>query len=154
VHSHLYILRPHPLFFAANLLQPNNDAKPSDGLLIIKVSLADFMAEQRKRRTHVIASGVEHLLRFVVHLVARSLISDGVDPYQLLGAKDLVDTSALASFLARCQFKFGGIAKSPGEHPGKRISHSFVAACSVFCSFRPLPHIPFSCCYFYPSTGA
>ena len=81
MHSHLFILRPRPLLFVANLLQPNNDVKPSDGLFTIKVSPADSMAEQRKRRTHVIASGAEHLLRFVVHLVARSLISEGVDPY-------------------------------------------------------------------------
>jgi len=81
VHSHLFILRPRPLLFVANLLQPNNEVKLSDGSFIIKVSLADSMAEQRKRRTRAIASGAEHLLRFVVHLVARSLISEEVDPY-------------------------------------------------------------------------
>lgn len=38
---------------------------------------------------------------------------------QILGAGDLVDSRSLASFIANCQFKFGGIAKAPGEHPGE-----------------------------------
>lgn len=37
---------------------------------------------------------------------------------QILGATELVDDTALASFLGDCQFRFGGIAKAPGEHPG------------------------------------
>lgn len=40
--------------------------------------------------------------------------------FQLLGANDLLDTSSLAHFLEMCQFKFGGIAKAPGEHPGRQ----------------------------------
>ena len=40
--------------------------------------------------------------------------------FQLLGADDLLDTSSLAHFLETCQFKFGGIAKAPGEHPGRQ----------------------------------
>ncbi|KAG6808275.1 hypothetical protein H0H92_004670 [Tricholoma furcatifolium] len=36
----------------------------------------------------------------------------------ILGAVDLVDTHSLTSFIASCQFKYGGIAKAPGEHPG------------------------------------
>ncbi|KAH9932713.1 terpenoid cyclases/Protein prenyltransferase [Epithele typhae] len=35
----------------------------------------------------------------------------------ILGAGDLVDRAAMAAFLAECQFKFGGIAKAPGERP-------------------------------------
>ncbi|KIM78421.1 hypothetical protein PILCRDRAFT_793478 [Piloderma croceum F 1598] len=50
---------------------------------------------------------------------------------ELLGAKDLVTTSALASFLARCQFKFGGIAKSPGEHPDPYHTYLSLAAISI-----------------------
>ncbi|OBZ71710.1 Geranylgeranyl transferase type-1 subunit beta [Grifola frondosa] len=35
----------------------------------------------------------------------------------ILGEGGLVDEDALAAFLLRCQFKFGGIAKAPGERP-------------------------------------
>ncbi|KDQ62075.1 hypothetical protein JAAARDRAFT_189449 [Jaapia argillacea MUCL 33604] len=38
---------------------------------------------------------------------------------QILGVPDVLDPIALAAFLARCQFKYGGIAKAPGEHPGQ-----------------------------------
>jgi geranylgeranyl transferase type-1 subunit beta len=38
---------------------------------------------------------------------------------QILGAGELLDAHALGAFLAQCQFKFGGIGKAPGEHPGK-----------------------------------
>ena len=37
---------------------------------------------------------------------------------KILGAKEFIDTIGLAKFLANCQFKYGGIAKAPGEHPG------------------------------------
>lgn len=39
-------------------------------------------------------------------------------PGQMLGATELVDNIALTSFLGNCQFKYGGIAKAPGEHAG------------------------------------
>ena len=38
---------------------------------------------------------------------------------QLLGADTLIDASALAQFLGRCQYKFGGIAKGPEARPGE-----------------------------------
>ena len=41
-------------------------------------------------------------------------------PEQLLGAPELVDNIALASFLGDRQFKHGSIAKAPGKHPGGR----------------------------------
>ena len=37
---------------------------------------------------------------------------------QILGVASLVDNSSNASFLYDCQFKYGGIAKAPDEHPG------------------------------------
>jgi len=40
-------------------------------------------------------------------------------PEQILGATKLVDNAALASFIGSCQFKYGGIAKAPGEHAGR-----------------------------------
>ena len=41
---------------------------------------------------------------------------------QILGAAELVDRAALTSFLGNCQFKFGGIAKAPGEHAGRDLT--------------------------------
>ncbi|TFY70505.1 hypothetical protein EVG20_g2490 [Dentipellis fragilis] len=38
---------------------------------------------------------------------------------EILGVNILVNTDALASFIGRCQYKFGGIAKALGEHPGQ-----------------------------------
>ena len=35
---------------------------------------------------------------------------------QILGAKELIDNIALASYLGDRQFEYGGIAKAPGEH--------------------------------------
>ena len=37
---------------------------------------------------------------------------------QILDVRQEVDSEALASFIAQCQFKFGGIAKAPGARPG------------------------------------
>ena len=42
---------------------------------------------------------------------------------QILGAGELLDAHALGAFLAQCQFKFGGIGKAPGEHPGKKLPY-------------------------------
>ena len=41
-------------------------------------------------------------------------------PPSLLGAAELMDNIALASYLGDRQFKYGGIAKVPGEHTGVR----------------------------------
>lgn len=40
---------------------------------------------------------------------------------QILDAGEFIDSDALASFLGECQFKFGGIAKAPGERSGTTI---------------------------------
>ncbi|KZP02089.1 terpenoid cyclases/Protein prenyltransferase, partial [Athelia psychrophila] len=39
----------------------------------------------------------------------------------LLGQQSLVDTTALSSFVNHCQFKFGGVAKAPGETPAMSL---------------------------------
>lgn len=39
----------------------------------------------------------------------------------MLGHSSVVDVPALTYFLDQCQFKFGGIAKVPKNHPGERI---------------------------------
>ncbi|KAJ3998832.1 terpenoid cyclases/protein prenyltransferase alpha-alpha toroid [Lentinula boryana] len=51
---------------------------------------------------------------------------------KILGAGDLVDSRSLASFLASCQFKFGGIAKAPGEHSDPYHTYLSLAALSMF----------------------
>ncbi|KAF8073552.1 terpenoid cyclases/protein prenyltransferase alpha-alpha toroid [Lyophyllum atratum] len=51
---------------------------------------------------------------------------------QILGASDLVDASALAMFLGSCQFKYGGIAKAPGEHPDPYHTYLSLAALSMY----------------------
>ncbi|GLB38600.1 putative terpenoid cyclases protein prenyltransferase [Lyophyllum shimeji] len=51
---------------------------------------------------------------------------------QILGAGDLVDARALAMFLANCQFKYGGLAKAPGEHPDPYHTYLSLAALSMY----------------------
>ncbi|TFK40478.1 terpenoid cyclases/protein prenyltransferase alpha-alpha toroid [Crucibulum laeve] len=51
---------------------------------------------------------------------------------KILGASDLVDANSLATFLARCQFKYGGIAKAPGEHPDPYHTYLSLAALSMY----------------------
>lgn len=40
---------------------------------------------------------------------------------KILGEGDLLDRTALASYLSSCQFKFGGIAHAPNETPGQQM---------------------------------
>ncbi|OAX40430.1 terpenoid cyclases/Protein prenyltransferase [Rhizopogon vinicolor AM-OR11-026] len=47
----------------------------------------------------------------------------------VLDAGDLVDEAAMSSFIASCQFKYGGIAKTPGEHPDPY--HTYLALAAV-----------------------
>jgi len=51
---------------------------------------------------------------------------------QILGAGELVDSTALASFLGNCQFKFGGIGKAPGELPDPYHTYLSLAAAAMF----------------------
>ncbi|KAJ3551791.1 hypothetical protein NM688_g4506 [Phlebia brevispora] len=50
---------------------------------------------------------------------------------QLLGAEDMVDTLAMANFLASCQFKFGGVCKEPGGRPDPYHTYMTLAALSI-----------------------
>lgn len=52
----------------------------------------------------------------------------------VLDAGDLVDKAAMSSFIASCQFKYGGIAKIPGEHPDPYHTYLSLAAVAL------LPH--------------
>ncbi|KAG5644761.1 hypothetical protein DXG03_007669 [Asterophora parasitica] len=51
---------------------------------------------------------------------------------QILGAGDLVDKRALAKFMVECQFKYGGIAKAPGENPDPYHTYLSLAALSIY----------------------
>ncbi|KAH9480384.1 Geranylgeranyl transferase type-1 subunit beta [Psilocybe cubensis] len=51
---------------------------------------------------------------------------------KILGAGDLVDSDKLAAFLARCQFKYGGISKAPGENPDPYHTYLSLAALSMY----------------------
>lgn len=54
---------------------------------------------------------------------------------EILGHGDVVDRDALAGFMGRCQYKFGGIAKAPGEHPGQCLRYpSSRVSCDSLCS--------------------
>ncbi|KAF8158421.1 terpenoid cyclases/protein prenyltransferase alpha-alpha toroid [Crassisporium funariophilum] len=51
---------------------------------------------------------------------------------KILGAGDMVDSRALANFLSKCQFKYGGIAKAPGETPDPYHTYLSLAALSMY----------------------
>ncbi|KAF9265221.1 terpenoid cyclases/Protein prenyltransferase [Marasmius fiardii PR-910] len=51
---------------------------------------------------------------------------------KILGAGDFVDSFALAKFISECQFKYGGIAKAPGEHPDPYHTYLSLAALSMY----------------------
>jgi len=43
-----------------------------------------------------------------------------------------VNVKANAEFLRECQFKFGGIAKAPGDHPDPMHTYLSLAALSIY----------------------
>ncbi|KAI0629999.1 terpenoid cyclases/Protein prenyltransferase [Trametes polyzona] len=49
----------------------------------------------------------------------------------ILGAGDLVDEKAMAQFLSQCQFRFGGLAKAPGEHSDPYHTYLSLAILSI-----------------------
>ncbi|KAH6912586.1 geranylgeranyltransferase type I [Coprinopsis sp. MPI-PUGE-AT-0042] len=55
---------------------------------------------------------------------------------RILDAGDLVDTRAMANFLASCQFKYGGISKMPTETPDPYHTYLSLAAIALY---SPLP---------------
>lgn len=56
---------------------------------------------------------------------------------QILGVRGAVDSAALGDFLARCQFKFGGVAKAPDGRPGTRFSIQLLLVVSHLLSIDP-----------------
>ncbi|EIN12322.1 terpenoid cyclases/Protein prenyltransferase [Punctularia strigosozonata HHB-11173 SS5] len=50
---------------------------------------------------------------------------------QILGAGAFVDADRNAAFLGECQFKFGGLAKVPGEHPDPYHTYLSLAVISL-----------------------
>ncbi|KAI6042667.1 terpenoid cyclases/protein prenyltransferase alpha-alpha toroid [Pisolithus marmoratus] len=53
----------------------------------------------------------------------------------ILGAEELVSGLSVISYIASCQFKFGGIAKVPGDHPDPYHTYLSLAASALY----PLP---------------
>ncbi|KAF5360902.1 hypothetical protein D9756_004953 [Leucocoprinus leucothites] len=51
---------------------------------------------------------------------------------KILKYDGLIETKPLALFLARCQFKFGGISKFEGEHPDPYHTYLSMAALSMY----------------------
>jgi len=49
----------------------------------------------------------------------------------ILGAGDFIDRTALSTFLSKCQFKFGGIAKEPQGRPDPYHTYMSLAALSL-----------------------
>lgn len=84
--------------------------------------MAVSVEERTKMQMHVIASGAVQLSKYAseIYFYHRLILNDALfsHPVQILGAKHLADSDALCKFIASCQFKFGGISKTPGEHPG------------------------------------
>ncbi|TFK93292.1 terpenoid cyclases/Protein prenyltransferase [Polyporus arcularius HHB13444] len=52
----------------------------------------------------------------------------------ILGAGDLVDKRALADFLEKCQFKYGGLSKAPGERPDPYHTYLSLAILAILPS--------------------
>ncbi|KAH7912545.1 terpenoid cyclases/protein prenyltransferase alpha-alpha toroid [Hygrophoropsis aurantiaca] len=50
----------------------------------------------------------------------------------ILEVEEVVNEQALASFFASCQFKFGGIAKAPGDHPDPYHTYLSLAALALY----------------------
>ncbi|KAF8895223.1 terpenoid cyclases/protein prenyltransferase alpha-alpha toroid [Infundibulicybe gibba] len=65
-------------------------------------------------------------------LLSNQDASGGSVDEQILGANSLVDARSLVHFLARCQFKYGGIAKAPGNHPDPYHTYLSLAALSIY----------------------
>ncbi|KAL1677207.1 terpenoid cyclases/protein prenyltransferase alpha-alpha toroid [Schizophyllum commune] len=53
---------------------------------------------------------------------------------KIMGAGHLVSEEALTKFLDRCQFRYGGISKAPGEHPDPYHTYLSLAAASMYPS--------------------
>lgn len=69
---------------------------------------------------------------------------------QILGAKEYVNTIGMAKFLAKCQFKYGGIAKAPGEHPDPYHTYLSLAALSMYSPGSNSTHPNFASWKFEP----
>jgi len=53
---------------------------------------------------------------------------------KILGAGHLINSAALVEYLSRCQFKYGGIGKAPGENPDPYHTYLSLAALSMYAS--------------------
>ncbi|KAJ7644650.1 terpenoid cyclases/protein prenyltransferase alpha-alpha toroid [Roridomyces roridus] len=51
---------------------------------------------------------------------------------QILGAQDKLNAHEFTQFIASCQFRFGGIAKTPGQHPDPYHTYLSLAAAAMY----------------------
>ncbi|KAJ7162927.1 terpenoid cyclases/protein prenyltransferase alpha-alpha toroid [Mycena filopes] len=51
---------------------------------------------------------------------------------QILGGADKIDARALTAFIAACQFRYGGLAKAPGELPDPYHTYLALAAAAMY----------------------
>lgn len=56
----------------------------------------------------------------------------------ILGSNILVAEASIASYIASCQFKFGGIAKGPNEHPDPYHTYLSLAAVALYPPPEPV----------------
>ncbi|KAJ7180618.1 terpenoid cyclases/protein prenyltransferase alpha-alpha toroid [Mycena filopes] len=56
---------------------------------------------------------------------------------KVLGAPDLIDAELHARFIASCQLKYGGIAKTPGEDPDPYHTYLSIAALTMYPPSAP-----------------
>src|ERR1700743_2345263 len=121
------------------------DDEPCGGYSRTKTNLAGSEAGQTRAQMPVTASGAEGRFRYpALSYLSECLLRTPTVPEQLLGAAELVDNIALASFLGDCQFRFGGIAKAPEQHAGLYLSQSTMRVCSEKSLLRSIPHISIS----------
>lgn len=91
--------------------------RPCGGCCRTKIIPGGSVAERTRKQTRVTVSGVR--VQFRSLLLSYVPVAFHEPLGQVLGVGELVNETALASFLGSCQFKFGGIGKAPGERPGK-----------------------------------
>lgn len=113
---------------------PSRLCRPSDGLY--KSNRAVSKVVRERILTHVTPSGVERRSRYACAYVRDvfgyfwpfrflciSMAIYALTTFaKILNSDESVNSDANTEFLSACQFKFGGIAKQPGDTPGQSCS--------------------------------
>jgi hypothetical protein len=113
------LLHWRPPWQGKNTCHPMNVELRLSGYFITRMILVVSVDGLGKMQTPAIVSGVVRHWKWDHHYVWPWSLTKRS---QILGAYELVNSESLVSFLNRCQFKYGGICKAPGENPGTRNS--------------------------------